>query len=59
MIINVLNETEDAYSLELELNPTFCRSVLLKLKLIFLPVSKPRQINSIFTINRPILYIYL
>ena len=28
------------------------------LKLVFLPVSKPRQMNSIFTINRSILYIY-
>jgi hypothetical protein len=29
------------------------------LKLVLLPVSQPRQINSIFTIIRPILYIYL
>ena len=29
------------------------------LKLVLLPVSQPRQINSIFTITRPILYIYL
>ena len=28
IIINTPNETEYAYSLELELNPTFCRSVL-------------------------------
>ena len=27
-------------------------------KLVFLPISKPCQINSIFIINRPILYIY-
>ena len=29
IIINALNEREDAYSLELELNPTFCGSVFL------------------------------
>ena len=28
-------------------------------KFVFLPISKPHQINSIFIINRPILYIYL
>jgi len=28
VIINALNETEHAYSLELELNPTFCRFVV-------------------------------
>ena len=28
IIINALNETEHAYSLELELDPTFCRFVL-------------------------------
>ena len=31
----VLNETEDAYSLELKLNTTFCRSVLLMLLVFF------------------------
>ena len=31
----------------------------MKKKLVFHPVSQPRQINSIFTVNRPILYIYL
>ena len=31
----------------------------LKLKLVFPSVSKPRHINSIFTVNTPILYIYL
>ena len=25
--LDVLNETEDSHSLDLELNPTFCRSV--------------------------------
>jgi len=29
IIINALNETEDAYAIELNVNPTFCRSVLL------------------------------
>ena len=28
IISNALNETDDAYSLQVELNPTLCRSVL-------------------------------
>jgi hypothetical protein len=28
------------------------------LKLVLSPVSKPRHINSIFTVNTPILYMY-
>jgi len=30
-----------------------------KQQIVFIPVSQPRQINSIFTIKRPILYIYV
>ena len=31
----------------------------MELKLVLFPVSKPRHINSIFTVNAPILYIYI